>query len=433
MTDVRLNRADRRQVRLEAVDLETLVPSDHRVRAIWAFVEGLDLSVLHDGIKSRGTVAGRPAIDPMILLALWLYATADGVGSARALARLCEHHTIYRWLCGAVSVSHATLSGFRVENGAFLDTLMSTTLAALIQEGLLDLDEVITDGTKVRASASKGSLRREASLREIEAKVAERIRTLKAALDGDSASGERSRAVRAKAAAEAQAARVAAALSRLEEHKAERARWAAAHPGAAATTPKSAPRVSTTDAEARMMRMADDAMRPCFNVQIATACGFVVAVKPTSQCNDHDLAGEMIAEVQRVCGGTPCRLLADTGAMTQADIVRLAAAHPALVVYAPPVAERPGASPASQNRRARNLAKEPACLKEWRARMATPQAETIYARRPLTEHVHAKIKNRGFGRMLVRGLARVRCVCLLHSLTHNLLHALTRRAALAAA
>ena len=378
MTDVRLNRANRTQVRLEAVDLETLVPSDHRVRAIWAFVEGLDLSVLHDGIKSRGTVAGRPAIDPMILLALWLYATADGVGSARALARLCEHHTIYRWLCGAVSVSHATLSGFRVENGAFLDTLMSTTLAALIQEGLLDLDEVITDGTKVRASASKGSLRREASLREIEAKVAERIRTLKAALDGDSASGERSRAVRAKTA-------------------------------------------------------ADDAMRPCFNVQIATACGFVVGVKPTSQCNDHDLAGEMITEVQRVCGSVPCRLLADTGAMTQSDIVRLAAAHPGLVVYAPPVAERPGASPASQNRRARNLAKEPACLKEWRARMITPEAETIYARRPLTEHVHAKIKNRGFGRMLVRGLARVRCVCLLHALTHNLLHALTRRAALAAA
>ena len=141
----------------------------------------------------------------------------------------------------------------------------------------------------------------------------------------------------------------------------------------------------------------------------------------------------MVAEVQRVCGGVPCRLLADTGAMTQADIVRLAAAHPGLVVYAPPVAERPGASPASQNRRARNLAKEPACLKEWRARMITPEAEAIYARRPLTEHVHAKIKNRGFGRMLVRGLARVRCVCLLHSLTHNLLHALTRRAALAAA
>ena len=126
-------------------------------------------------------------------------------------------------------------------------------------------------------------------------RLAERIRTLKAALDGDSASGERSRAVRAKTA-------------------------------------------------------ADDAMRPCFNVQIATACGFVVGVKPTSQCNDHDLAGEMITEVQRVCGSVPCRLLADTGAMTQSDIVRLAAAHPGLVVYAPPVAERPGASPAAADR-----------------------------------------------------------------------------------
>ncbi len=159
----------------------------------------------------------------------------------------------------------------------------------------------------------------------------------------------------------------------------------------------------------------------------------MVAVQPTSQCNDHDLAGVMVAETQRVCGRVPCRLLADTGAMTQADIVRLAACYPDLLVYAPPVAERPGATPASQNRRARNLAKEPTCLKAWRARMATPEAEAVYARRPMTEHVHAKIKNRGFGRMLVRGMARVRCVCLLHAITHNLLHALMRRAALATA
>jgi len=433
MTDARLIRANRDQVRLEAVDLETLVPPDHRVRAVWAFVEALDMTALHERIKSRGAVAGRPAIDPMILLALWVYATADGVGSARALARLCEHHTIYRWICGAVSVSHATLSDFRVENGAFLDTLMSTTLAALIKEELLDLDEVITDGTKVRASVSKDSMRREASLRELEASVAQRIETLRGDLDADSASGERRRLVRATAAAEAQAGRIAAALARMEEHKAERARWAAAHPGAAAGAPKAELRVSTTDAQARMMRMADDAMRPCFNVQLATACGFVVAVKPTSQCNDQDLAGVMVAEVERVCGRVPCRLLADTGAMTQADIVRLADAHPALVVYAPPVAEKPTATPASRNRRARNLAKEPACLQAWRARMATPEAETIYARRPLTEHVHAKIKNRGFGRMLVRGLDRVRCVCLLHAVTHNLLHAFARRRALAPA
>ena len=433
MTDLRLTRANRAQVRLEAVDLETLVPPDHRVRAVWSFVEGLDLTVLHDTIKARGAVAGRPAIDPMILLALWLYATVDGVGSARALARLCEHHTIYRWVCGAVSVSHATLSAFRVENGAFLDALMSTTLAALIKEGLLDLDEVITDGTKVRASASKGSMRREASLRDLETKVAERISTLKADLDRDSAAGERRRLVRAKAAAEAQAGRVAAALERMEQHKAERTRRAAAHPATAAKTPKAEPRVSTTDPEARMMRMADDAMRLCFNVQVATAGGFMVAVKPTSQCNDHDLAGVMVAEVERVCGRVPCRLLADAGAMTQADIVRLAAAHPDLLVYAPPVAEKPDATPASQNRRARNLAKEPACVQAWRARMATPEANTVYARRPMTEHVHAKIKNRGFGRILVRGLDRVRCVCLLHAVTHNLLHALTRRAALAAA
>lgn len=433
MSEARVNRADRRQVGLEVVDLETLVPEDHRVRAVWSFVEGLDLTPLYAGIKARGEVAGRPATDPMILLALWLYATADGVGSARALARACEHHTIYRWICGGVGVNHATLSEFRVENGDFLDRLMAQSLAALIQEGLLSLDEAATDGTKVRASASKSSMRREASLQQIQTRMAERIATLKQELDQDGAAGTRRSASRRLAAAKDQAARVAKALATLTARQAERACWAAQHPGAAVNAAKAELRVSTTDHEARMMRMADEAMRPCYNIQVATACGFIVALSPTNQGNDHDLARVMVGEVERMCGRSPERLLADTGAMTRADIIGLTQTHPALVVYAPPVVPKPAATPESQDRRARNLAKEPPCLKEWRQRMATPEAEAIYARRGLTEHVHAKIKNRGFGRMLVRGLDRVRAVCLLHAVTHNMLHARTRRASLAAA
>jgi len=169
---MRVNRADRRQPAFELVDLETLVPDDHRVRSVWSFVEALDLGMFYDQIKARGETPGRPATDPRILLALWLYATLDGIGSARAVARLCAHHVIYRWICGGVGVNRFILSAFRIDSGTFLDQLMTRTLAALIEEGLLSLDEVITDGTKVRASASRTSMRRKPRIEQIEAELA---------------------------------------------------------------------------------------------------------------------------------------------------------------------------------------------------------------------------------------------------------------------
>ena len=125
MQDVRVNRADRRQASLEPVDLEALVPADHRVRDLWGFVEKLDLGWFYARIKARGEHPGRPAADPAVLLALWLYATLDGIGSARLLARLCEYHAVYRWICGGVGVNHEMLRTFRNESGAYLDGLMS--------------------------------------------------------------------------------------------------------------------------------------------------------------------------------------------------------------------------------------------------------------------------------------------------------------------
>jgi transposase len=143
----RVREADRRQLRWDLVDLDSQLAQDHRARAVWAFVAELDLGALYDRIKARGDGAGRPATDPRILLALWLYATVEGVGSARALARLCEHHTAYRWLCGGVEVNHNILSEFRVENGAVLERLLTQSVTALIDEKLIALEEVAIDGT----------------------------------------------------------------------------------------------------------------------------------------------------------------------------------------------------------------------------------------------------------------------------------------------
>jgi transposase len=152
--------ADRRQIEMRAVDLESLLPAEHRARAVWAFVEGLDLGPLYDGIKALEGVAGHPAIDPRILMALWLYATLEGVGSARALDRLCEEHNAYRWIRGGVGVNHHTLSDFRVAHVEFLDRLLTESVAALLASGTVRMNPALggtQDGVRVRAHAGASS------------------------------------------------------------------------------------------------------------------------------------------------------------------------------------------------------------------------------------------------------------------------------------
>lgn len=211
---VRIRQAERGQAGFELVALESLVVDDHPVRAVWSFVEGLDLGPLYAGIKARGETPGRPATDPRILVALWLYATIDGVGSARALDRLCMHHSIYRWICGGVGVNHTLLSEFRANSGDFLDRLLTSSLAALMAEGLVTLDEVITDGTKVRAAASRSSMRNVERLAELQAQAQERVSALRRELEADPAASERRLLQRRLSGAEDRARRVAAALAK---------------------------------------------------------------------------------------------------------------------------------------------------------------------------------------------------------------------------
>ena len=431
--DIRIRKAERNQAGFEVVDLESLVVDDHPVRAVWSFVEGLDLHWFYDRIKARGETPGRAATDPRILLALWLYATADGVGSARALARLCEHHTIYRWVCGGVGVNHTMLSEFRTDSGEFLDGLLTCSLAALMKEGLVTLDEVITDGTKVRAAASRSSMRRRQTLIELETRARDRVAELRQELEADSALGGRRLSKRQLSAAEDRARRVAAALAKhpatapKDDEKDQTERDEPPASGKSGKPPKQE-RVSTTDPDAPLMKMADGAVRPAYNVQVASACGFVVAIEPVQRRNDRGLAPAIVAQVKQRCGKLPERLLADAGAMTAADIGTLAQTYPSMEVFSPPPARKDASKPESKARYQRNRAAEPRCLKEWRARMDSDEGQAIYKRRSNTEHVHARLKNRGFGRMLLRGLAKVRTACLLHAVTHNLLWAISRRA-----
>ncbi len=413
-------------MRWDLVDLNSQLPADHRARLVWSFVSTLDLSAFDARIKARDQQAGRPASDPAVLLAVWLYATLEGVGAARAIARLCEYHAAYRWLCGGVPINHDMLSEFRRESGAVLDALLTQSLTSLIAAGLVTLEEVTIDGTKVQARAGRGSMAQGKKLTHIEAVVAARVAALRRELEQDAAAAERRRQERALRAAEEQAARVKRAaeqFAELEREKAERAKRHAREEAA-----KSPPAVSTSDPEVRLMRMADGATRPAWNVQVATAAGFVVTIEPTERRNDSGLAGELVEQVRRRCGRAPSRLLADTTAMTQAEIVDFAQHCPDLRVYSPPPKEREDVSPGTARNRRYQRRHEPPALSEWRARMASEDGTTVYRRRKLTEHVHAKMKTRGFGRMLVHGIAKVRVVCFLHALAHNLLHAHRLRA-----
>lgn len=213
----RVQRAERNQVELRPSCLEELLPDDHRARSIWDALEQLDLSGFYESIDAREGSAGRPAIDPKILIALWLYATMDGMGSARELARLCDVHDAYRWLCGGVSVNHHTLSDFRVGHEKQLDELMTQILGALVHEGLIGMRRVAQDGTKIRASAGAASFRRRASLKECLRDAREQVRNVKRQLQNESGGATaRLQAARLRAAQE-RVSRVKKAMSELSK------------------------------------------------------------------------------------------------------------------------------------------------------------------------------------------------------------------------
>lgn len=419
--NARVVRPDRSQLHWDMVDLEGLLAMDHRARMVWAFVESLNLRAFYDLVKAREGEAGRPAADPAVLIALWLYATLEGVGSARELERLCERDIAYRWLCGGVPVNYHGLSDFRVGHGDLLDRLLTESVAAMLAEGLVNLDEIVIDGTKVKASAGKGSFVGEDGLAKAERIAAERITQLKAEIDGDpGASARRKRAAEERAAREVatRAAKARAALDRLKAEKQERAKT-----HVKAETKKGAPRVSLTDPEARWMRFADGSVKAGYNIPVAaTGEGLVLAVTATDRRNDAGLALPMIDDLERRYGRAPKRVLLDTNLATAEDIVALANRQQGQVlVYAPPPKERDDVKPATLKRRMVARAKEPEPLKEWRNRMASPEAQTVYRRRRRIELVNAHIKNRGFDRLNLRGLLKAKIAALWHALAHNIL------------
>jgi transposase len=427
---------DRLQLSWQIVDLEGLLEAGHRARLVWAFAETLDLSVFYAAIRSREGEAGRPAADPRVLFALWLYATLEGVGSARELERLVERDVAYRWLAGGVPVNYHALSDFRVGWTEELDRLLTESVTALVAENIVELSEVAVDGTKVAAPVSRRSFTKGGRLARIAAEARSRIAALKQEVEADPAGGSRRRrAAQARAAREAEA-KVAKAREVLEKLRQEKAERAKTHEKAEKA--KGEPKVSLSDHEARRMRFPDGAIRPAYNLQTAALpkAGLVLAVEASDRRNDTGLALPMVERLVGRYGRTPERLLLDEGYACREDLEALAA-HPAgaIEVYMPVPTEKPDEmlTPSFRAERRRKRKKEPEAVRAWRERMQSEAGQAVFKRRKLIELIHAHYKKRALARLTVRGLAKTRAVALWHALANNLMAAHRLRSAAAAA
>lgn len=307
----RLRCAVRDQIEFRACALNDLLPDDHQARIVWKFVEGLDLSPIYEQIASVAGRSGHPASDPRILFTLWLYATLRGVGSARELDRLCEQHVAYMWICGGVSMNYHTLSDFRTRHVDVLDQLLTESVASLMAEGLVSLDRVAQDGMKVRANAGAASFRRKPTLEELLVEAKQQVEALRSELEADPAGAtDRQRAARQRAAEEREE-RVRAALNQIPQIEA-----------AKKAADKDKARASTTDADARTMKMGDGGFRPAFNVQFATATDsqVITGVEVTNSGGDQGQMAPMVEQHETRYGKTPDEMLVDGGFVKKEDI-----------------------------------------------------------------------------------------------------------------
>ena len=473
---VRRKEINRQQLLLRPVEVEKLVDLDHPVRAIWELVGRLNLEPFYTEIESVEGVAGHPVWDPRLLISLWIYAYKEGVHSAREIARLCEYHPAYQWLSGLEVVNYHTLADFRIRHKEALDQLFIEVLGVLSHEGLITLERVMHDGTKVKAWASSKSFHRKATLEDHLRLAREQVRQM-----GDPESEELSQRVakaRERSVREKQQ-RLEEALKALEKIKASRSK----------ASDKEKVRASSTDPEARIMLQANGAYGPAYNVQISTDAQskIIVGVGVTQACAD---AAELEPAVERIetnLGQKPGQMVVDGGFTNQATMeamiekqVDLIGALPERSGVAPNRLEQRGVSPefypevftydasadsyrcpagkvlkfegeqqqsASLHRRyrakvrdckrcefqgrccpgtkkGRSLVRSEATpeMVAFQAKMETPEAQAIYKQRAgVAEFPNAWIKDKmGLRQFRLRGLAKVTLESLWACLTYNI-------------
>ena len=420
----RLRVPDRMQMSMSMQSVDDLVEVDHAVRLIWQVVCNLDLGQFHEPIKARVGESGRDSTDPRLLVALWLYAAIGGVGSARELARLCKESKPYMWLCGQVTLNHHTLSDFRVGHAAALDKLFTQVIVSLVDKKLVSVHRISQDGTRVRACCGAGSMRRASRLQLLLEEAKEHVAQLKKLLDDPEQSAglaAKKKAAMVRAARERQEriAQAIAQLPALQARQEKLAKKVSARDKANGRLKE--PRASTTDAEARVMKMPDGGYRPAMNVQFATdtQSRAIVGVEVINAGVDTQQLQPMRKQVEQRSGQRVSEHLADGGYLTFDDVGE--AAGQDVTLYVPPKPPR-NAEKFGSEYEPRTSDSE--AVKQWRQRMGSEQGKEIYKQRAATsETVNADLKtHRGLVQLTVRGIAKARCIALWCALAYNLMH-----------
>lgn len=470
----RLWEPERDVIELRAASLDSLIGPDHQARLIWSYVLELDLSDVEARIKAREGVPGHPAITPRLLLALWLYATSEGVVSARLLARLCESDAAYQWLCGGVTVNHRTLGEFRVDNGELLNRLLAQSVVALAAEGLIDLDMLAQDGVRVRASAGASSFRRRVTIEQQIADIEPIVAELAKEVDGDPAANEqRLRKRRAQRAAE-RLSRLKAAVAKVAEIEAQQPKEpktekskkppkskkkkeasepqaapqsdtppqsetpaptaqdgepAQKHPSTSAQDGKKPkpPRASTTDPDARVIKMADGGFRPAYNMQVASVAGeqIVVAVDVSTSSSDRGLARPMLEKINATYDTPPKQHLIDGGFAKNEDIEWAHGVNVAM--YCPLITNKHNTDPFAPRD------SDGPGMSALRQRMSSEEGKATYRERSIHECINARFRQWGLVQLTVRGRAKALTVLTWFAVVNNILQGARLRQMAAAA
>jgi transposase len=470
-----IRHVNRQQMSWRAVDVERLIGEDHPARAIWALVGRLDLSAFYGVIESSTEEGGRPAFDPQLLIGLWVYAYSQGIGSAREVARRCEYDPAFQWLTGLQEVNYHTLADFRVARQTELDELFTQVLAALSKEGLVTLEQVMQDGTKIKALASTRSYQREGTIQGHLERARQRVAEMGDPRNAESSPKAKQAQARARREQQERLERALEELQKLQERRSgEKA--------------KSKTRVSTSDPQARVMHHSDGGLALSYNAQISTdaANGLIVGVAVTQAAEDSAQLLPAVDRVQERLKEKPQQLVADGGYTTRENIAQMAGRKidfvgsmkwegvpsgtntpnrlpPSAFVYdrerdgyicpegklleydcrhtkqaglvmyrytaemhdCQSCACKPQCCPENQKRgRSVMRLEESALLVAFRQKMATEEARAQYRRRSqVAEFAHAWIKSKlGLRQFHVRGLVKVQMEMLWACLTYNLQH-----------
>lgn len=410
----------RNQIEFKVQCIDDLISSDHRVRDVWDYVSQLDLSGFCEDTRVTERTAGIGALDPKILMTLWLYATLNGIISAREIDRLCKEHHAYIWICGGVSVNYHTISDFKTKGTDKFVKMLQESIAIMWKTKTFDPMEIAQDGTRVKANAGSGSLKTEKTLDEyLKMAELEINRLIKEQQTNPSTYSLRQKAAKERAIIERKE-RLEQAKSEMSKYQAKRDEDCKRNNRRLSDEDKKEMRVSTTDPECRKMKMGTGGFRPAFNVQFATSTQkkIIVGVEVVNTLDPGTLV-PMMKQVKENLAAAGCPMyrkwLADSAYANNADVNAASELFPEVTLYmslkgnqhVDEFSERKGDSPV---------------MKELRQRMSTEESKAVYKERCSTaEFANAVVKNKGMVEFLTEGLAKAKNMAILFAIMHNML------------